>query len=138
MEKNGNYYVDSHGLFRLWQKILSTIVDKIRNGTAHTATELETARTLQTNLGSTTPASFNGSANASIGVTGVLPVANGGTGKSSLELVRVREAVVSDTTERLKVTAGSGVGAITDVDVHIVKALPSDASSHPNRIYLVV
>lgn len=25
MEKNGNYYVDSHGLFRIWQKILSTI-----------------------------------------------------------------------------------------------------------------
>lgn len=105
---------------------------------AKQATKLTTARTLQTDLSSTTPASFNGSANASIGVTGVLPVANGGTGKSSLELVRVGEAVVADTTERLKVTAESGVGAITDVDVHIVTALPSDASSHPNRIYLVI
>lgn len=44
----------------------------------------------------------------------------------------------SNKANRIAVTAGSGIGAITDVDVHIVKALPSDASSHPNRIYLVV
>lgn len=105
---------------------------------AKQATKLTTAKTLQTDLGSTTPASFDGSANASIGVTGVLPVANGGTGKSSLELVRVGEAVVADKADRIAVTAESGVGAITDVDVHIVTALPSDASSYPDRIYLVI
>jgi hypothetical protein len=44
----------------------------------------------------------------------------------------------SNKANRIAVTAESGVGAITDVDVHIVKALPSDASSYPNRIYLVV
>jgi hypothetical protein len=50
------------------------------NGSAATLT---TARTIQTNLGSTTAASFDGSANITPGVTGILPVANGGTGLNS-------------------------------------------------------
>ena len=42
------------------------------------------ARTLKVNLATTTAQSFNGSANAeAIGVSGILPVANGGTGNSS-------------------------------------------------------
>lgn len=44
------------------------------------AATLTTARTIQTNLGSTSAASFNGSANVSPGVTGTLPIVNGGTG----------------------------------------------------------
>ena len=43
---------------------------------------LTTARTFLTNLASTAAASFNGSANVTPGVTGILPVANGGTGNS--------------------------------------------------------
>jgi hypothetical protein len=43
---------------------------------------LQTARKLRTNLGSTAQASFDGSADANPGVTGVLPVANGGTGRT--------------------------------------------------------
>ena len=46
---------------------------------------LPTARSLTTDLASTVSASFDGSADASIGVTGVLPVANGGTGQSSVD-----------------------------------------------------
>lgn len=49
---------------------------------ADTATKLATARTIQTNLGSTSGVSFDGSANVAPGVTGVLPVENGGTGAS--------------------------------------------------------
>lgn len=52
-------------------------------GNAGTATKLATARDLQTNLASTSAASFDGSANASPGVTGTLAVANGGTGITS-------------------------------------------------------
>jgi len=44
-----------------------------------TVDKLTTARTIQTNLASTSTASFDGSANVTPGVTGVLPVANGGT-----------------------------------------------------------
>ena len=53
-------------------------------GTAAAATKLATARTIRTNLGSTSTASFDGSANITPGVTGILPQANGGTGSSSL------------------------------------------------------
>lgn len=48
------------------------------------ANTLSTARTIRTNLASTSAASFDGSANITPGVTGTLPVANGGTGKTTL------------------------------------------------------
>lgn len=47
------------------------------------AAKLTTARTVQTNLASTAPASFNGSANITPGVSGILPIANGGTGNAT-------------------------------------------------------
>ena len=55
-------------------------------GTASTATsagKLTTARTLQTKLDSTTAISFDGTANVQPGVTGVLGLANGGTGQTT-------------------------------------------------------
>ncbi|MGB3684973.1 MAG: hypothetical protein WA991_04010 [Ornithinimicrobium sp.] len=52
-------------------------------GNAGTATILQTSRTVRTNLGSTATASFNGSANITPGVTGTLPISNGGTGATS-------------------------------------------------------
>ena len=63
----------------------SNIDDKLgKSETAVAATKLATARTVRTNLGSTGTASFDGTANITPGVTGVLPVANGGTGVSTL------------------------------------------------------
>lgn len=53
-------------------------------GNADTATQLATARTIQTNLGSTSSASFNGTANVTPGITGTLPVSHGGTGATTL------------------------------------------------------
>lgn len=53
------------------------------NGTADAATKLANSRTIRTNLASTSGAEFNGTANITPGVTGVLPVANGGTGSST-------------------------------------------------------
>ena len=52
-------------------------------GNAATATKLATARTIRTNLASTSTASFDGSGNITPGVTGTLPIANGGTGKTT-------------------------------------------------------
>ena len=56
-------------------------IEKLGNNYANagTATKLETARTIQTNLASTSSASFDGSVNITPGVTGKLPIANGGT-----------------------------------------------------------
>ena len=52
-------------------------------GRSETADKLTTARTIQTNLASTAAGSFDGSKNITVGVSGVLPVANGGTGNSN-------------------------------------------------------
>lgn len=53
-------------------------------GSATSAVKLQNARTIQTNLASTSSASFDGTANVTPGVTGTLPVANGGTGQTTL------------------------------------------------------
>lgn len=58
-------------------------VSAVLSGNATTATTLQTARTIQTNLASTAAVSFNGSANVAPGVSGILPVANGGTGNGA-------------------------------------------------------
>lgn len=53
------------------------------SGNAATATKLATARTIRTNLASTSTASFDGSGNITPGVTGTLPLGNGGTGATT-------------------------------------------------------
>ena len=54
------------------------------SGNASTATKLATARSLKTKLDSTTAVTFDGSAaQDAIPVTGILPVANGGTGHAA-------------------------------------------------------
>ncbi len=68
-------------------------------GTAAAATKLATARTVQTNLASTSAASFNGTANISPGVTGILSLQNGGTGVDNMD--------------DLKAALGLGVSAAT-------------------------
>ncbi len=61
----------------------AAITALVCTGNAASATKLTTSRTVQTNLASTSSASFNGTANITPGVTGVLPVANGGTGNTT-------------------------------------------------------
>ena len=58
------------------------------SGNATTATKLATARTIQTNLASTSAASFDVSGNITPGVTGTLPIANGGTGATTASAAR--------------------------------------------------
>ena len=58
------------------------------SGNAATATKLATARTIRTNLASTSAASFDGSGNITPGVTGTLPIANGGTGATTASAAR--------------------------------------------------
>jgi len=58
-------------------------VPTLNQNTTGSAATLTTGRTIQTNLASTSAATFNGSQNITPGVTGVLPVANGGTGQTT-------------------------------------------------------
>ena len=61
-------------------------------GNADSATKLATARTIRTNLASTSTASFNGTSNVTPGVTGILPVANGGTGNDDGTVAKLTTA----------------------------------------------
>ena len=69
--------------------ITSTSFVGALTGNASTATALATPRAFQTDLASTSAVNFDGSAANTHGVTGTLPVANGGTGKTSLTDGRV-------------------------------------------------
>ena len=55
------------------------------SGNAGTATKLANVRTIQTNLGKTDAVNFDGSSNVTPGVTGTLPIGNGGTGQTTAE-----------------------------------------------------
>lgn len=58
------------------------------NDNVASATKLATARNFKVNLASTRAASFNGTADATPGVTGTLPIANGGTGATTAAAAR--------------------------------------------------
>ena len=55
---------------------------------ATSATKLATARSINVNLASTVADDFDGTSDASVGVTGILPVANGGTGGNTITTAR--------------------------------------------------
>lgn len=88
-------------------------------GNANTATKLETARTITANLASSTAGRFDGSANITVGVTGTLPIANGGTGATTAAAARTAlgcaPAYTYSTTD---LTAGSS--ALTTGTLYIV------------------
>ena len=62
--------------------IQNSDIGTLNQDTTGSAATLTNAREFRTNLGSTSTASFDGSANVSPGVTGTLAVGNGGTGNA--------------------------------------------------------
>lgn len=63
----------------------SVFKNELKNGgfQVNSAEKLATSRTLRTNLASTSAASFDGTKNVTLGITGTLPVPNGGTGATT-------------------------------------------------------
>lgn len=86
---------------------------------AKSATKLATARTITANLASSAAGSFDGSADITVGVTGTLPIANGGTGSTTADAARTAlgcaPAYTYSTTD---LTAGSS--ALTTGTLYIV------------------
>lgn len=84
-------------------------------GAANTAMALNTGRTIQTNLGSTATATFDGTQNVTPGVTGTLPISHGGTGATTAEAAREALGVQSETevnnllNTKASVTPGTGL-----------------------------
>lgn len=100
-------------------QIVATINASTYTGNSATATKLATARTITANLASSTAGSFDGSANITVGVTGKLPIANGGTGATTAAAARTAlgcaPAYTYSTTD---LTAGSS--ALTTGTLYIV------------------
>jgi hypothetical protein len=80
--------------------------------TTGSAASLTTARNIQTNLGSTSAASFNGTADITPGVSGTLLVGNGGTGITSATAYAV---ICGGTTSTGAFQSVSGVGTAGQV-----------------------
>lgn len=76
-------YLRGNGTDVVMSAIQAADVPTLNQNTTGSAATLTTARTIQTDLASTSSASFNGSANITPGVTGTLGVANGGTGQTT-------------------------------------------------------
>lgn len=88
-------------------------------GNANTATKLATARTITANLASSTAGSFDGSANITVGVTGTLPIAKGGTGATTAAAARTAlRCAPAYTYSTTDLTAGSS--ALTTGTLYIV------------------
>lgn len=86
----------------------------LNQNTTGSAATLTTARTIQTNLASGSSASFNGSANITPGVTGTLPIGNGGTGAATREAA---EEALTRTTESTPLGSDFTTSSTSAVDV---------------------
>lgn len=98
-------YLRGNGTNVVMSAIQAADVPTLNQNTTGSAATLTTARTIQTNLASTSSASFNGSANITPGVTGTLPVANGGTGATTAANARANLGAT---------TLGSNIFTITN------------------------
>lgn len=100
-------------------QIVAAINASTYTGNSATATKLATARTITANLASSTAGSFDGSANIKVGVTGTLPIANGGTGATTAAAARTAlRCAPAYTYSTTDLTAGSS--ALTTGTLYIV------------------
>jgi hypothetical protein len=104
------FYLRGDGTDVVMSAIQAADVPTLNQNTTGSAATLTTARAIQTNLASTSSASFNGSADITPGVTGTLAVANGGTGQTSYTDGQLLIGnSTGNTLAKATLTAGSGI-----------------------------
>ena len=92
------------------------------------AAKLTTARTIRTNLGSTSTVNFDGTENVTPGVTGTLPISNGGTGATSASEVLTNLGITATAAELNKL---DGVTA-TAAELNYVDGVTSNIQTQLN------
>ena len=103
-------YLRGNGTNVVMSTIQAADVPTLNQNTTGSAATLTTARTIQTDLASTSSASFDGSSNITPGVTGTLSVANGGTGQTSYTNGQLLIGnSTGNTLAKATLTAGSGI-----------------------------
>ena len=103
------------------------------SGNATTATTLKNAKTLKVNLASTSASTgFDGSANITdIGVSGILPVGNGGTGRTS----HVANRLVRSNGDATAIVGGDHYADASHIGVNTLE-IPTDANGDPYHLYV--
>lgn len=108
-------------------------IEDIFSGTvAKKASQLNTARNLTTKLDSTSSGSFNGTSDVTIGVSGTLPITNGGTGATTAAQVLTNLGINATATELnyLEDATGNIQGQLNEKQSKITGAATSITSSN--------
>lgn len=106
-----------------------------------TVDRLGTPRSIQTKLDSSDPASFDGSEDVTPGVTGVLPISNGGTGAATaaaaLDKLGALPKAGGTVTGTLYVGGVTNAGQVRNISAGVEKMVPGESALASGTIYLV-
>lgn len=110
----------------------NAITDIFSGTVAKKAAQLNTARNLTTKLDSTSAGSFNGTSDVTIGVSGTLPIANGGTGATTAAGVLTKLGINATATELnyMEDATGNIQGQLNEKQTKITGAATSITSSN--------